>query len=114
MTAMHPKSALSQDVYSASVSDPEQRLCEFVLLSYSGISQRGIGYLPKDVTMKTTIRLITVGLILSGPVQASEIGADVFKARRAALMESLDGGVAVMFGTGGSKAIVKTGFVQES
>ena len=64
--------------------------------------------------MKTTIRLITVGLILSGPVQASEIGADVFKARRAALMESLDGGVAVMFGTGGSKAIVKTGFVQES
>lgn len=64
--------------------------------------------------MNVTIRLIALSLILSSAVQADEIGVDVFKARRAALMESLDGGVAVMFGASGADALVKGGFVQES
>ncbi len=85
-----------------------------MLLSYLGVTPRGIRYLPKDVTLKTTIQLIAVGLVLSIPVQADEIDVDVFKARREALMESLDGGVAVLFGASGSDAIVKGGFVQDS
>lgn len=64
--------------------------------------------------MKSTLLLIVVGSILSDIVQADEIDADVFKARREALMESLDGGVAVLFGASGSDAIVKGGFVQDS
>lgn len=64
--------------------------------------------------MKDTVRLVALGIIFSSPVHAAEIGADVFKARRAALMESLDGGVAVMFGASGAEANVKGGFVQES
>ncbi len=65
--------------------------------------------------MKISIRLITIGLVLAGPVQGEDVDTDVFKARRQILMESLDGGVAVLYGatdTGG--AIVKGGFVQES
>ena len=64
--------------------------------------------------MKTAIRFITLALILSGPVYAADIGADEFKARREALMESLNGGVAVLFGASDSDAIVRGDFVQES
>jgi len=64
--------------------------------------------------MKAAIGIITVGLILTCPVQAGEIGVDVFKARREVLMESLNGGVAVLFGSSGSEAIVRSGFVQDS
>ena len=64
--------------------------------------------------MKIIIRIVLAGLALSGPVQASEIGPDVFKARRDALMESLGGGVAVLYGSSGAASIVRSGFVQES
>jgi Xaa-Pro aminopeptidase len=64
--------------------------------------------------MKMIIRMVAAGLILSGPVQADEIGPEVFKARRDALMEHLDGGVAVLYGSSGSAGIVRSGFVQES
>lgn len=39
---------------------------------------------------------------------------DVFKARREALMESLDGGVAVLYGATASRGIVQRNFVQEA
>lgn len=65
--------------------------------------------------MKATFRLLAaVTIIVFGAAQADEIDVDVFKARRAALAESLDGGVAVMYGAGGSNAVVNSGFIQES
>lgn len=65
--------------------------------------------------MKTIIQIITLSLAFSNPLQADNDDANVFKARREALMESLDGGVAVLYGaTDHGGAIVKGGFVQES
>ena len=64
--------------------------------------------------MKTAIQTIFLGLLVSGPIQADASDADVFKARRDALMEKLDGGVAVLYGANGSSAIVSGSFVQES
>ena len=65
--------------------------------------------------MKTITRIVTVGLVLTGTVQAEGIDADIFKARREILMESLDGGVAVLYGTTDSDgSIVRGAFVQES
>jgi Xaa-Pro aminopeptidase len=53
-------------------------------------------------------------LALTSSVLAESLDTDVFKARRAAVMEALDGGVAVIFGATGSDAVVKGGFVQDS
>jgi len=53
-----------------------------------------------------------MSLAFTGFAQAQD--ADVYKARRAALMETMDGGVAVLYGAGGSSAIVREGYVQES
>ena len=65
--------------------------------------------------MKRIIALITFGLAFSGTMQAATSDADVFKARREALMKKLDGGVAVIYGgTDDSGSIVKGQFVQES
>lgn len=64
--------------------------------------------------MKTIALLIAVTLFLSCDVRADELSVDIFKSRRELLMESLDGGVAVLFGASGSDAIVAGGFVQES
>lgn len=64
--------------------------------------------------MRTAIQTIFLGLLVCGPIQADAGDAEVFKARRDALMEKLDGGVAVLYGAGGSSAIVSGGFVQES
>lgn len=65
--------------------------------------------------MKTIVRIIAMGLVFSSPVQADVLDADVFKARREILMESLNGGVAVLYGASESDgAIVRGNFVQES
>lgn len=64
--------------------------------------------------MKPALPLIVTFLAMAIPSSADDIDADVFKARRQALMESLDGGVAVMFGASGADGVVKGGFVQES
>ena len=65
--------------------------------------------------MKTITRIIAVGLVLSGTVQADGIDVDIFKARREILMESLDGGVAVLYGaTDSDSSVVRGAFVQES
>ena len=66
------------------------------------------------MTLKIALRVIAVGLVVAGPLQAAASDADVFKARRAALMEKLDGGVAVLYGANDAGALVKGGFVQES
>ena len=62
--------------------------------------------------MNNLIRLIVVSLAFSGFALAQD--ADIYKARREALMKAMDGGVAVLFGAGGSSAIVRDGYVQES
>ena len=64
------------------------------------------------VTTKQILRLVVASLLFSGVVQADD--ADVFKARRQAVMEAMDGGVAVLYGGGGTGGIVHEGFVQES
>lgn len=65
--------------------------------------------------MKIIIVLIASAIAFSGPMQAATNDADVFKARREALMKKLDGGVAVIYGaTDDSGGIVKGQFVQES
>ena len=64
--------------------------------------------------MKTVLGMLALSLVLYGPAQASEADPDVFKARRDALVQSLDGGVAVLFGAGAGEGIVKANFVQES
>ena len=68
----------------------------------------------RSAFVKTAIQTIFLGLLVSGPIQADASDADVFKARRDALMEKLDGGVAVLYGANGSSAIVSGSFVQES
>ena len=64
--------------------------------------------------MRMAVGAIIASLVLCIPVHAGDIGPEVFKARREALMEALDGGVAVLFGASSSEAVVKGGFVQES
>jgi len=65
--------------------------------------------------MKAVISIIVSGLAFSSPSLAASHDADVFKARREALMESLDSGVAVLYGaTDDGGGIVKGQFVQES
>ena len=64
--------------------------------------------------MKIALRVIIIGLVFAGPIQAGASDGDVFKARRQALMEKLDGGVAVLYGANDASAIVKGGFIQES
>ena len=57
---------------------------------------------------------VLAALVFSTAALAQTTSPDVFKQRRAALMEELDGGVAVLFGADSSAGIVKGGFVQES
>jgi len=64
--------------------------------------------------MRRIIVLIATALAFSGPLASATSDADVFKARRDALMKKLDGGVAVMYGaTDDGHGIVKGQFVQE-
>jgi len=65
--------------------------------------------------MQIILRIIIIGYVLQLPVHAADIDVKVFKSRREALMKSLDGGVAVLYGaTGSGDSVVKSGFVQES
>jgi Xaa-Pro aminopeptidase len=64
--------------------------------------------------MALRLSLAAAGLLVSAAVAAEGIGVDVFKSRRAELMGSLDGGVAVLYGRGASGGVVKRGFIQES
>jgi len=65
--------------------------------------------------MRIVTVLIALVLAFSGPLQAAGNDADVFKARREALMKKLDGGVAVIYGaSAGGGNIVKGNFIQES
>jgi Xaa-Pro aminopeptidase len=66
--------------------------------------------MPKITQMIKVFFLLT----LSSSVLAETLDADVFKARRAEVMDALNGGVAVIFGASGSEAVVKGGFVQDS
>ena len=61
-----------------------------------------------------SIQVFAFSLLFYCLVPAEASDADVFKARRAALMEKLDGGVAVLYGANDASGIVKGGFVQES
>lgn len=65
--------------------------------------------------MKSVSLIVVLGISSSLAAEPMEIDADVFKARRAALMEMLDGQVAVLYGaeaqTGG---VVEELFIQES
>ena len=62
--------------------------------------------------MNNLIRIIVVGVAFAGLAQAENI--DIYKARRAALMEAMGDGVAVLYGGGGSSEVVRAGYVQES
>jgi Xaa-Pro aminopeptidase len=62
--------------------------------------------------MKHALRLLVASLLFAGVAWADD--ADVFKARRAAVMDAMGNGVAVIYGAGGSGDIVREGFVQES
>jgi Xaa-Pro aminopeptidase len=62
--------------------------------------------------MKHALRLAVASLLLSGFAQADD--ADVFKARREAVMDAMDGGIAVLYGGGADGGIVQEGFIQES
>jgi Xaa-Pro aminopeptidase len=62
--------------------------------------------------MKNVMRLVVAGLAVSGFAQAEDTG--VYQARRAAVMEAMGDGVAVLYGAGGSDAIVREGFIQDS
>ncbi len=65
--------------------------------------------------MKTSVLVIIAGLCTTIIVQADTTGVDVFKERREKLMESFDGGVAVLYGaTAPSDAVVEAPFIQES
>lgn len=57
--------------------------------------------------MNPIARLIVLALIFPVPLLAADNDPDVFKARRQALMESLGGGVAVMYGATGEEPIVQ-------
>jgi Xaa-Pro aminopeptidase len=64
--------------------------------------------------IKTNSWTILLACLAVSPVAAETPDADVFKARRAEVMESLDGGVAILYGASESSGIVKGGFVQDS
>lgn len=64
--------------------------------------------------MKMTLKLILIGLALSGTVHAEDSDGDIFRARRVALMESMAGGVTVLYGASEAEAIVRGNFIQES
>lgn len=64
--------------------------------------------------IKTLASFFVAALLLVGPVPAFADNDDPFKARREALMESLDGGVALLYGASTSRGIVQRNFVQES
>jgi Xaa-Pro aminopeptidase len=55
-----------------------------------------------------------LSLSIAGAALADSVDVEVYKARRAEVMDALDGGVAVVFGRTGSEALVRSGFVQES
>lgn len=66
------------------------------------------------MTTKIAIRTVILLFLVAGSVYAESLDVDVFKERRQKVMDALDGGVAVIYGAGGSDAIVRGGFVQES
>jgi Xaa-Pro aminopeptidase len=64
--------------------------------------------------IKTTSWTILLAFLAWNPVAADTLDVDVFKERRATVMEALDGGVAILYGATESSGIVKGGFVQDS
>lgn len=68
----------------------------------------------EELNLLKIILILAMSISFADLALAETIDVSVFKARRDALMDSLDGGVAVMFGVSGSDAIVKSGFTQES
>ena len=65
--------------------------------------------------MRKTIRFFAASVVLGFAVQAAAADIDVFKARRQALMEKLDGRVAVLYGARGQTGgVVEELFIQES
>lgn len=64
--------------------------------------------------IKTTSWTILLAGLACNPVVADTLDVEVFKDRRARVMEALDGGVAVLYGATDSSGIVKGGFVQDS
>jgi Xaa-Pro aminopeptidase len=64
--------------------------------------------------IKTIGLAILLACLAWQPLSAETLDVDFFKARRAAVMEALDGGVAILYGASESSGIVKGGFVQDS
>lgn len=64
--------------------------------------------------IRTTSWTILLACLACHSVAAETLDVDVFKARRAEVMEALDGGVAILYGATESSGIVKGGFVQDS
>lgn len=62
--------------------------------------------------MNVLVRILVVSLSFTCTAYAQD--AETFKARRQAVMDAMDGGVAVLYGAGGSSAIVRAGYIQES
>jgi len=62
--------------------------------------------------VKNLVRVVVVVVAFAGIAQAEN--TDIYKARRAALMEAMGGGIAVLYGAGGSSEVVRAGYVQES
>lgn len=65
--------------------------------------------------MKYIVRPLLLFLIFASPLYAMDTDPEIFKARRLALMESLDGGVAVLYGKEGITSDVGVGgLIQDS
>ena len=64
--------------------------------------------------LKRTLCTIAFLSTFCGAVDAETLDTDIFKERRAKVMEALDGGVAILYGATESSGIVKGGFIQDS
>ena len=65
--------------------------------------------------MKNIVRFLILNVALVSVAQSAPVDLEVFKARRAALMEALDGRVAVLYGAEAQVGGVTEGlFIQES
>jgi Xaa-Pro aminopeptidase len=62
--------------------------------------------------MNVLVRILVVSLSFTCTAYAQD--AETFKARRQAVMEAMGGGVAVLYGAGGSSDVVRAGYIQES
>jgi Xaa-Pro aminopeptidase len=62
--------------------------------------------------MNKLVHVVIVCLSFTSAAYAEDV--ERYKARRQAVMEAMDGGVAVIYGAGGSSDIVRSGYIQES